>query len=237
MIKKAVLLTLSFSCAYCYSQEKSLFLIGGEIGGMYSSNNISNLNINSSGTSSGGFTPTNLIGTWGENSGDFRTFYIDMNQSILMYLSGRLLTGLEVSILSESNKYDSKLIFKDNTLAYLISPCVRYMVYQGLYGQLQYYYGISHEKIKSNWRSVAGPTGFYQYDYSTDIKAKTNGFGISVGYLYPVGSNMNIDVSLKYVMNKNKFDYENKSEDGNYNLKQNTILLSIGLKYIFKRAR
>ena len=82
-----------------------------------------------------------------------------------------------------------------------------------------------------NQLSVAGPTGFHLYDYTTDIKAKTNGFGIPAGYLIPIGSNMNIDLSLKYIMNKNKFDYENKSEDGNYDLKQNTILISIGLKY------
>lgn len=234
MIKKIVVLTLSFSWAYCFSQEKSHFLIGGEVGGMYSSNNISNLKINNSITSSGGFTPTNLIGTYGENSGDYRTIYINLNQSILVYLTNRLLTGLEFSILNETNKYDSKLIVKDNTSSYLISPCLRYLIYQGLYGQIQYYYGISQEKIKSNQLTVAGPTGYHLYDYSTEIKAKTNGFGISAGYIIPVGSNVNVDLSLKYIMHKNKFDYENKNEYGNYDLKQNSILISIGLKYILK---
>jgi len=99
---------------------------------------------------------------------------------------------------------------------------------------MQYYHGISKETIKGNQIALPGPTGFYAYDYTTNIKAKTNGFGISAGYLIPIGSNMSIDFSLKYIMNKNNFDYENKREEANYNLKQNIILISIGLKYLLK---
>jgi len=118
MKKKIVLLTLVFSSVCCYSQDKNRFLIGGEIGGMYSSSNISDLKTNNSGSSLGGFAPISLISTYGENYGDFTSFYFNVNQSVLVYLTGRLLTGLEFSILNETNTYDSELIIKTNNLSY-----------------------------------------------------------------------------------------------------------------------
>lgn len=234
MCKNLLLFFLSFSWVHSYSQDKNLLLIGGGIGAMYSSSSISDLTIQKSGTAMGGFTPTNLIGTYGDNKGDFKTFYINLDQSVLVYLSERLLTGLEFSILKETNKYDSELITESNTVSYLVSPCLRYFIYRGFYGQIQYYLGTSHEKIKSNMKSVPGQTGFHAYDYTSTNKAKANGYGLSAGYLIPVGSNCNIDLSLRYLRNKNKFEYENKNENGTYNLAQNTFLVTVGFKYALK---
>ena len=83
--------------------------------------------------------------------------------------------------------------------------------------------------------NIAGLTGFSSYDYSTDIKAGTNGVGLSAGYSVPLGINLNLDVALQYVLNNMDCEYENKSEEGTYDDDQNTILVSVGFRYIFQR--
>jgi hypothetical protein len=151
-----------------YSQDKNIMIIGGNIGGMFSSNNISDLKITSHLSGAGGFSPANLIGTYGNNSGDYKTLYLELNPNILFYLTDKLLIGIGFALLNEQNKYKSNLITKSEMTSYLISPTIRYFIYQGFYGQLEYNIGKSHQKIISNNIYIPGPTGFGNYDYSTN---------------------------------------------------------------------
>lgn len=218
-----------------YSQDKNILLIGGNVGGMFSSNNISDLNINSHLSYGGGFSPTNLIGTYGDNSGDYKTLYLELNPNILFYLTDKFLIGIGFVLLNEQNKYESNLITKSEMTSYLISPSIRYFIYQGFFGQLEYNIGKSLQNIISNNISIPGQTGFSSSDYSTNIDSNTNGFGISAGYSIQLGNNVTSELALNYMRNKNKFNYDNKNEDGTYNIKQNMVLVSLGFKYILQR--
>jgi opacity protein-like surface antigen len=233
LVVVAMLLT-SF-VVHGYSQDKNIMLIGGDFGGMFSSNNISDLNIVSHYSSSGGFAPTNLIGTYGDNSGDYKTLYLEFKPSILFYLADKLLIGTEFELLNEHNKYESNLITKSVMTSYIISPSVRYLIYQGFFCQLQYNIGKSRQKIFSNHLSIPGETGFYSYDYSTNISGNTFGFSLSAGYSISLGNNITTELAFNYIRNKNKFKYDNISESGDYNIKQNAVLISVGLKYILKQ--
>jgi len=116
----ATLLILCF--AHSYSQDKNLFLIGGNIGGMFSSNNISDLIIIRAQSGPIGSSPTNLIGTYGDNPGDYKSIYLELTPNILYYLTDKLLFGIGFAFLKEQNKYESNLITKSLTKSYLISP-------------------------------------------------------------------------------------------------------------------
>ncbi len=225
---------LILGCLHSYSQDKNLFLIGGNIGGMFSSNNISDLNIIRNQYSTGGFSPQNLIGTYGDNPGDYKTIYLEFNPNILYYLTDKLLVGIGCAFLNERNKYESNLITKSITKSYLISPTVRYFIYQGLFCQFEYNIGKSFEDIYSNNLPIAGSTGFSIYDYSTDISGSVSGINVSAGYSIPLGNNVTTEIAFNYLRNKNKFKYDNSSETGTYNIKQNIGLISIGFKYILK---
>jgi hypothetical protein len=229
-----VILLISFGIL-SYSQDKNIMLIGGDFAGMFSSNNISDLNINSFASGAGGFSPNNLIGTYGDNSGDYKTLYLEFNPDILFYLTDKLLIGAEFELLYEQDKYESNLIYKSDMTSYLISPCVRYFIYQGFFCQLQYNIGRSRQKIFSNNLSFPGTTGFHSYDYSTNISGNTSGFILSAGYSIHLGNNITTELAFNYLRNKNKFKYDNMSESGDYNIRQNTALISVGFKYILKQ--
>lgn len=236
MIKNII--TIAFLVSFSIdgsSQDKKILLIGGDIGAMYSQNDISDLDINNdSPYSVGGFTPTNLMGTYGNNPGDYKTFYIDLNISVFYFLTDKLLIGIGVGLLDEQNKYDSDLIINSEMISYLISPKFRYYIIQGFYGQIHYSIGKTRQDIKSNHIDLPRTSGYPSIDYSTIVDGKTSGFGISAGYSIQLGSNINIDLALRYLRNKNKFEYENINENGTYTIKQNTALISLGLKYILK---
>jgi len=236
MKKLVVAILLTSFGILAYSQDKNIMLIGGDFGGMFSSNNISDLNIIShTSGSAGGFSPTNLIGTYKGNSGDYKTLYLDFKPSILFYLTDKLLIGMEFELLNEQDKYESNLITKSDMTSYIISPCVRYFIYQGLFCQFQYNIGKSSQKIFSNNLSIPGATGFYNYDYSTTISGNTSGFSISAGYSISLGNNITTELAFNYLRNKNKYNYDNRNESGDYNIRQNAALISVGLKYILKR--
>lgn len=237
MIKNIITVTLLISFWLGgYSQVKNILLIGGDIGAMFSQNDISDLDINNNSFANlGGFTPTNLMGTYGNNSGDYKTFYIDLNVSALYYLTDKFLIGIGIGLLDEQIKYDSELITKSEMISYLISPKFRYYIYQGFYGQIQCNIGKIRQDIKCNHLVFPPSSSISIIDYSTIIEGKTFGFGISAGYSILLGSNLTVDLALRYLRNKNKFEYENISEDGTYNIKQNTALISIGLKYILRK--
>jgi opacity protein-like surface antigen len=235
MKKLVVAILLTSFGILAYSQDKSIMLIGGDFGGMFSSNNISDLNIISHSSGVGGFSPTNLIGTYGDNSGDYKTLYLEFKPSILFYLTAKLLIGAEFELLNEQNKYESSLITKSDMTSFIISPCVRYFIYQGFFCQLQYNIGKSSQKIFSNNLSVPGPTGFHSYDYSTNISGNTSGFSLSAGYSISLGNKITTELAFNYLRNNNKFKYDNMSETGDFNIRQNAALVSVGLKYILKR--
>jgi hypothetical protein len=226
-----VLLTISW--AHGHSQ-KNLFLIGGNVGGMFSSNNIYDLNIKDNQSSTGGFSPSILIGTYGNNPGNYKTLFLEATPSILFYLKDKLLIGAEFNLLTERNKYESNLITKSISRTYFISPTIRYFFYQGFFCQFQYNIGKSIENINSNSLPIAGQTGFYTYNYSTKILSTISGIDLTAGYSIPLGTNVTTELGFSYLGNKNKFKYDNSSDSGTFNIKQNVGLIFVGIKYILK---
>jgi opacity protein-like surface antigen len=233
---KSIFLTsvLASSWIFGQSQDKKILLIGGDFSAMFSSNNISALDITTKIPNAGGFTPGNLMGTYGDNSGDYKTLYLELNPDLLIYVTDKLLVGLGFDLINERDKYESELITKSIMTTFLLSPEIRYYIYQGFYGQLQYNVGKAHDKIVSNNLSIPTSTGFRSVDYSTIIDGNTQGFGLTAGCSIPLGNNVIADLALKYILNSNKFKYDNKSEEGTYNLKQNMAMISFGLKYILR---
>ena len=228
---------LILSYAYSYSQGKNLFLIGGNIGGMFSSNNIVDLNVTNNQYNTGGFSPYNLIGTYGDNPGDYKTIYLNLTPGLLFYLTDKLLIGSGFSFLSERNKYESDLITKSITKSYLISPTVRYFIYQDIFCQIEYNIGKSFQDIFSNSLAIPGETGYHIYDYSTVISGNISGINISAGYSITLGDNVTSELAFSYLGNKIRFKYDNSSENGTFKIKQNVGLISIGFKYILKTKK
>ena len=212
-----------------YGQDKNILLIGGNVGAMYTSNDITNLDANNSSyTNIGG-------GTYFNNSGDYVTTYINLDATVFYYVTNKLLIGTGFNILNEKNTYASDLITKSKSTSYFVSPKIRFYIYQGLFGQAQYNIGVFRQEIVSNDISLPSSSGYSSINYSTTFKGNTTGVGLSVGYSLPLGSNITIDILLSYIRNKNKNEYENKNETGDYTIKQNTALISIGFNYILKQ--
>jgi hypothetical protein len=235
MKKSFFLSLLLLSAIISYSQNRKLLLIGGEIGGMYSGNHLSYNSLTNTADLSG-VTPDNLLGTIGENnSGDYTTTYFDISPSVMIYLTDRFLIGMEFSLLNEHNKYESDFVTKTYASSYLVSPCIRYFIYRGLYSQLQYFYGVSHQNVRSGKISIPGSSGVYTYDITTDLDARTNGAGLTAGYMIPIGERMNIDVALSYIMNNSKYKYKSGQDDGDYTFKQKTLMISLGFKHVINR--
>jgi hypothetical protein len=227
------LLFLSFITGI--AQNKNVFLVGGDIGAMFSSSKINDLEITDYSSSAGGFYPSSLLGTIGDNSGNYKILYLNLSPSISYFISSKLLIGIGVDLLNVNTKYESELITRTNLTSFLLTPNVRYYIYNGFFGQIQYNFGESWDKIFSKEVHIPATNGFSSIDYTTTMQSTTKGFGISAGYSIPLGNNLITDIAIKYYLNTNKAEYDYTGGNGTYSEKQNMILLSIGLKYLLKK--
>lgn len=146
-----------------------------------------------------------------------------------------MLKGIGIDLLNVNTKYESELITRTNLTSFLLTPNVRYYIYNGFFGQIQYNFGESWNRIFSNEVNMPTPTGFFNFDYTTTMQSTTNGLGISAGYSIPLGNNLINDIAIKYYLNKNTTKYDNTDGHGTYSEKQNMILLSIGFKYLLQK--
>ncbi len=107
-------------------QNKKLFLIGGDIGGMYIENSVSNLTINNNAYNKVEDYPANSVVRFGSNASDYNRFYIAMNPNASYYITDNLLLGLGFELLYDITNYENNIIKKSKTTSYFISPLIIY---------------------------------------------------------------------------------------------------------------
>jgi hypothetical protein len=171
-MNKLILGVLFFCCVVnANTQEKRIYLLGGDIGAFYTKNKVIQ------GISD--YTHFDIY------SFDLENFRIQLTPNFFYFVSDRFLVGGGVEWLRNSINYNRAIIQKTTDDLFVFYPAARGYIYRGIFLQGQFDIGKSFGNIES--------LSFHGYDYSKEITSGIYGFSAVAGYSIEVGSNIFID--------------------------------------------
>lgn len=173
-----VLFTITFISTTNSQNIKNRFLIGGELGGIYSKNKVNNFE------SYLGDTPIDIGQDldYNVNSFTYTDFSLNFTPSLLYYLNDNLLIGGGIEWFKSNKKIDDDVFQNINDNSFTIYPALRQYLYKGIFLQGQIDFGKTLYKVdcKNIYPSYTGTSS----DKSSEAKGLVFGYGISGDILF-----------------------------------------------------